>query len=330
MAIAPLFFFAIPLMLLLVAAAVFFARGKRIEHPTCPQCLYNVTGLESSICPECGANLDVIGVLQPRDVKPLGRLQWAIALTCIVLALGIFSTPIIVNAIPPRWVISGHHVLSSPSSGAYSRVSISCSHVFRKVEDAKAKILDIHLQIEDIKPNVESGFIRRSLMRADFDSMTCDCRDRQGSSLFSAPLRFDDSEPEGTIERWFNLNGIAINEAVRREIREIAKVLRDHHRITSPLPPGVMRSNQVFIGNLGMSSSLSSSTTNMGVFQHTTTTATSGRLNDPWPFRIVVFGWLALWAIAMLLVLALVGRRVRRRGSAPTIQLSSPVESNSA
>ncbi len=40
------------------------------DHPTCGKCSYNVTGLPSDTCPECGSNLREVGIVQPKVWQP--------------------------------------------------------------------------------------------------------------------------------------------------------------------------------------------------------------------------------------------------------------------
>jgi hypothetical protein len=65
--------------------------------------------------------------LKPNNYKPLTRVHWSIAITCLILAFGIFSTPIIVRSIPQAWMLNGQIVLASPASGACN--DHLCSHV---------------------------------------------------------------------------------------------------------------------------------------------------------------------------------------------------------
>ena len=304
----------IPLVLLIIAFALLFGRGKRIEHPTCPRCFYNVTGLESNVCPECGADLSIVGVLQPNRVKPLGRLRSAIAVSCIIVAAAVISTPIIVRSIPRAWLINGQVMLSSPRSKAYSDVTIRCAHTFRAAHDAKAPLLAIELRRDK----------KTSVMIANFNSMSCKFDDGSGRPV-NVPLQFDGHEPEATLAQWFQACGIEVDDWVRAEIEEVAAVLRNHHSLTAPLQPGIMRGDQVFTGIPGMAGSLSSFISgNSGAFSGRADNATTGPAPDPWPLRLIVLGWLGVWAIAMWLIVTLVGRRLRRAGCAPMI-LPAPV-----
>ena len=51
-------------------------------HPMCGQCGYNVTGLTTFVCPECGSDLRVVGIItRTRSLRPLMlALLWTAAL----------------------------------------------------------------------------------------------------------------------------------------------------------------------------------------------------------------------------------------------------------
>lgn len=71
--------------LMAAAIVVLWRVARRIDHkhPRCGACRYNVHGLSTTICPECGADLAVIGLWSPRQA----RISIA-AIQVLLLAVG--------------------------------------------------------------------------------------------------------------------------------------------------------------------------------------------------------------------------------------------------
>jgi hypothetical protein len=88
------------LIVILVFAGVFVGAQmagrlrKGPDHPACGKCGYNVTGLESMVCPECGSDLREVGIMTPSqrprpvDLGPLlPMLVWTLLLTGLAVAI---------------------------------------------------------------------------------------------------------------------------------------------------------------------------------------------------------------------------------------------------
>jgi hypothetical protein len=75
----------LPFVLALLVALLLrkpLAAARRVTEPSCGKCGYCVRGLQSSICPECGSDLRVAGILAPGDMKPLSRRMRLLMWTC--------------------------------------------------------------------------------------------------------------------------------------------------------------------------------------------------------------------------------------------------------
>ena len=102
-------FMAMAAALLLLIA---WARGGRLgsdrrvegDDPLCAKCGYCVRGLEGTICPECGGDLRVVGVLMPGAAVPMSRgkrlLIWTLAAPLPAFLLFGILSPIII----PQWI----------------------------------------------------------------------------------------------------------------------------------------------------------------------------------------------------------------------------------
>jgi len=64
------------------------------QHLLCGQCTYDLTGLDSDRCPECGALIRDVGTVTEDDVKrnrwwgTVGQMAWLVLL--LLLALAVF------------------------------------------------------------------------------------------------------------------------------------------------------------------------------------------------------------------------------------------------
>lgn len=279
---------------LLTALAWRLRRENRVKVPSCPQCFYNVTGLQSGICPECGADLARVGYLAPGRVKPLSRFAVALMTTLFLASVAWLTTPMILRAIPSVWALNAQVTLSQPQSRTHSQVVIDGSHTFRTVENGRAKALTLTLHRTDGST---------SMMHVDFASMMCQFRDATGQST-PQPLSFEGDQPLNLILHWFAASGIAELPDVRHEADQIAAVLRNHHSMRARMPQmGLVRGEDVFTGAPGMSTQMNSSSfNNMQPYMSVRTVSRVGRAPDPVALPASIAAWGLLWLIAMAIV----------------------------
>ena len=84
-----------PIEVLLVAAFVVIvvlfrlhrSRAAAVTEPSCGKCGYIVIGLTTQICPECGSDLNVVGIIHPGNVRSWSRRTRLVLWTLIVLLL---------------------------------------------------------------------------------------------------------------------------------------------------------------------------------------------------------------------------------------------------
>lgn len=110
----------------LIAAAVylFHARRSGVASPSCGHCRYDIRGLPTSICPECGSDLTVVGILQPAEASPLTRPHLRLLWTFLMLALSPSLVELTVWLGPHLHVEEQCIVNLSPASGAYRSIGI--------------------------------------------------------------------------------------------------------------------------------------------------------------------------------------------------------------
>ena len=105
-----MFSIVIVIPFLVFAAALWLGlrrnQANRVTDPSCGQCRYIVRGLEGNICPECGSDLRVVGILQPGTIKPLSRpkrlLLWLFLAPAPAFILWAILTPLVA----PMWLLT--------------------------------------------------------------------------------------------------------------------------------------------------------------------------------------------------------------------------------
>lgn len=78
--------------ILLFEATSRLSRPKRLDHPACGNCAYNLTGLTVSRCPECGKSFAEAGVVFQRRLGP--PLLNGLLVVCVwIVAVYLLSWP---------------------------------------------------------------------------------------------------------------------------------------------------------------------------------------------------------------------------------------------
>lgn len=115
----------IVLAALTVAAVLFIRRRRRVTAPCCRACGYDVRGLPSSICPECGSDLESVGILRPGQSRPMTPAQRCLLWTVLMLLAAPAGIDVAMTFGPQgRYETLGGELV--PASGAYSKVFICC------------------------------------------------------------------------------------------------------------------------------------------------------------------------------------------------------------
>ena len=130
-----LFALFFPLIVLIVLAVVLrvigsrVARHRRVSDVACGSCRYLVRGIDSEVCPECGAALREVGVLLPamRGMRKQPLATWIEAVWVGLIVLCIVP---IVGAVTLAFSHPGHPItvkrvqFRSPASNAYGAVEL--------------------------------------------------------------------------------------------------------------------------------------------------------------------------------------------------------------
>lgn len=283
-------FIAVLLLLPVVILMAIRHLGRwRVSVPSCPRCFYNVTGLTSNVCPECGANLNEVGVLEPGEMKPLGRVAYAMIWTVVLGAVALLVSPEILQYVPQKWSVMGERVFASPKSGLYNSVTLTGTHIFRLGEDGRAQVLTLTLNRNDGATSV---------LMADYNARECRFID---VSEVKRPLAFNNEEPTETLLMWFEANGIKASASLVKEAQLISSALKDQMWWrTSGTGPGKGWWPDYFATRYGTSMSVEAgiaATRAPTNFQRLSETHYAGPWRDPWPLRILIVTWVTLWLV---------------------------------
>lgn len=118
------------LLLLLAIAAIALIlsarrRRGRLTGPVCGSCGYNVLGLATMTCPECGGDLRRVGILTPQTPgQPRGPLGGVILFTAVVIFVAFVTSAAMTLILPLRHSDAEQVRLTSPRSGLYREIAL--------------------------------------------------------------------------------------------------------------------------------------------------------------------------------------------------------------
>ena len=121
---------AVLLWVFLCAALAFFlawlcrrARTRKPAEPSCGECGYNVYGLPTFTCPECGADLRAVGIVAPAPragvEKFLRGLVWTVLSLLIVRLVSMPVAVVVPNLITIHKLLA----FAPPSSSIHQRIT---------------------------------------------------------------------------------------------------------------------------------------------------------------------------------------------------------------
>ena len=277
----PLIILILPALLAMLGALVFLIlrrrRGASVDVPSCRKCLYAVVGLDGHVCPECGSDLTVVGIIEPDHVKPMSALTRVMVWTCLIgLPLVVGSVAIIENA-PPVVVFTQRAMLGSPNSRAYQSVVISSPSTGGLPVSAAGQDLEVALVDSD-------GSLHTLHATPGHDEITY----KDASGRF---IRANGPLTQGVLGEWFQDLGYDISDD--RIASEVARIAENIPRINGqPLASPT----RVMAGSSGFSSS----------------SATSSMRSIPRPHleRNTLVGSFVVWLLGIVVIIALARRRM--------------------
>lgn len=289
MAFAGLLFIALAALALvgLVILGYRLARGPRVEQPSCANCRYAVVGLPGHICPECGSDLRVVGILQPGSIRPMGRLGWLIVWTCLLPLPAFIVSSVLIARVQPWTVTSQRLTLGMPGSRAF--LSLQMISPSTGAMPATAGPQDLLVTL-----NALDGSKHDLLVSARNDLVTW-------TDLAGTSIRHEGPLTKEVLTDWMKSLGIdAESDAVSYEIGQIVQNLGAIGKPVPGMPAGLGVRGGVSITNLGSKgfssvSSGSSSTSRM----------------PPHLWTKAIAGSAGAWLLGVLLILFLA--RPRRR-----------------
>lgn len=192
------------LLCALVAAILTFRRaGMKTLPPECARCGYAVVGLPSSICPECGSDLNDVGIITDRRRNRNAYLIYGGAWTC-----GLLLMVIIGGALHPPWMTV--QKIKRPVLGAIVVHPASAAYKLR-IEYSAGIGFDITCTAE-----------RRSTLWLDLPTLAFDYCDASGDLKVG-----DASLTESDLAAWFESSGVNIEKAgVELEVQDLVTFLR--------------------------------------------------------------------------------------------------------
>lgn len=280
-------------LVLWMALRLFTRRaGRRIHAPSCRRCLYNLTGLQSRVCPECGNELDASGILKPNQLVPLNRLTRVSIWTAIIAGLAVFVVPLTDARLPAPRVFTFQLSLGPPRSGAYERLVVAGSQQARGEALGEIRRARLTVTHDDGPPAVLS----LNLAGNSAKSIAPAHRGRGWS------LR-DEAAATAGLREWFDLIGLQGDRSlVNEETAALAQLLLYGEHLSNDRR-AMFRWGEVISGFRFRDS--------LGSITVTRATAVAP---DPWRKAILIGPWAGLW-LAVGLPLAWWPKSPRGRGA---------------
>ena len=146
---ALLFLIVLGVLAYVVFRGVRRSRGK-VSEPSCGKCGYAVTGLETMVCPECGSDLRVVGIVTPamqfkqRSSIIVPILTWAF----LVLIVGGNVSEIVASSVAMVLHTNSTKTYTSRSS-AYDAVDLVLDGSSAEQRNPVADTCDVKLRLND-------------------------------------------------------------------------------------------------------------------------------------------------------------------------------------
>jgi len=101
--------------------------GPDVSEPSCGSCGYPVRGLPSSICPECGRDVNEVGIIEPDVPRRPGVILPVLVWTCMLPILALLISNMVFRRLPFTYEPFELLTLYEPSSKAYLAVMLKAT-----------------------------------------------------------------------------------------------------------------------------------------------------------------------------------------------------------
>ena len=228
--------FVVLLNLLLIGAGVacllWLPRGRRFEglEPRCAACEYIVLGLQTPVCPECGADLARPGAVLTTGRRPPGRIARSIGWTLFCL---------LAVAVPVSWIWGGYVMPALPMLRTNNEL-ITFSQPKSKGYRSITLKTNTHGWVHPTALDSPPSDMRIELTRADgtirvlpIDPATLHVPDASSDSAMSSTLDAD------VLVSWLKASGVSGEPAeLHREMEKVVEHVQQRvsqpsiHRVT--------------------------------------------------------------------------------------------------
>lgn len=270
---------------IIIAFAMLVVRRRRmnVKLPSCAICLYPVVGLEGETCPECGSDLNEVGIVTPDMRRPMHPVAVIIVWTVLLPLPATIITFVVGDA------LEFHRMdetisLSMPDSKTFQRIEIATSDRIANSADWSPDSFTFILSLK-------AAPLQRSLHYSAHSG------DRIRAELPDGSwAEWDEPVDAATLSRWFAAHGIdTTRDDVKKEIAEIEVLYQEMTRFHQSARP---LSARTFSG-----------------------IGTSINRGSAWPVWYGIAAPI-FWALVWVAVIMLIVRRCRNwRGASPSSEI---------
>lgn len=292
------------------------ATGARANHsglPACGSCGYPARGIDSLNCPECGADLRVVGIVRPGEQNRLGfgcLLIPGFSIAAFVVA-GILYAYLTEQVLPTRLSDETTEWLE-PVSAQYSRadLTVHSTHTFPAgFHTASSLGLTASSNYSSVgQSSVTIGYVTQTVPTAQFrtERIYIDFWPKQAVTFQWLPPRVEIDSATGTVT-WTDRQGKVYPPDNNFTDQEMLAVLNDLGADTSR--PEVVAEAQELNAILKMLANGPGTHTTTSFSNPSSMSGGSYGVSPPWFIWAYVSAWLVIWIAGILLIV----RRMRKR-----------------
>jgi len=223
------------LLLAVVILGVYVLRRRRPAgaEPVCGRCGYNVRGLPTFTCPECGSDLREVGIRtagQPRALGPWAR----VALWTLILPVPatIVSFGLLITVIPT--VHDRSDTLDLDTAGSPSGLSLQLQAQGRALGGPPRRGLSAPVPLQRLTLTLAGAQASAAPLEVDLRTLGYKCRQPNGD-LLEQSIGLDAS----ALRAWLTGAGVDVNDdRVQTQIAELLKIVQGTAGGTLAVVPG--------------------------------------------------------------------------------------------